>query len=263
MHDIEPTAESLAGLNLRANGMMVLALILAGACAISGAAALRELHWLAAATPSLIGMGAAFVLVRRIRMAERALSHAAAEVTTARARMNESADLQANLLDAVESISEGFVLFGQDGRLILCNERYRRAYPRLADMLVPGITFDGLLREAARRGYRDSSDEGPLENWIERRLKRHLDTRAPVDARLSDGRWYRISEHATGAGGVVKVLMDISELKRHEQELAESTALLQTTLESITQGVVVFDSARRCVTWNTVFPRLTGFDPIR
>ncbi|GAA0599640.1 hypothetical protein GCM10009099_40890 [Caenispirillum bisanense] len=166
-----------------------------------------------------------------------------------------TATLQRHLIDAVNSISEGFVLFGGDGRLVVCNERYRAAYPGLADALQPGVTFDGLLRIAATRGAYDPA-EGPLEPWVQRRLSRHLEARAPVDCRLSDGRWYRISEHATGSGGVVKVLMDITALKQHEQDLAESSALLQTTLQSLTQGVAVFDADRRVVAWNGVLPRL-------
>lgn len=258
MYKNTPSADPLAGLDLRARGLLAPALILAAACAASGTAALAAFPWQVVAAATLAAAWAAVALVHRARAAERALTRAAAEVFIARQRVNESADLQANLLDAVESVSEGFVLFGQDGRLILCNDRYRRAYPMLADLLEPGITFDALLREAAARGARDPSDEGPLETWVERRLRRHLEARAPSDVQLSDGHWYRISEHATGAGGVVKVLMDISELKRHEQELAASTALLHTTLESITQGVAVFDAARQCVTWNTMFARLTG-----
>ncbi|WP_404381579.1 PAS-domain containing protein [Caenispirillum salinarum] len=263
MRDTDPMAApaGVPGLDLRARGLLAPALILAAACAAASTSAVAGLAWPAVAGPAAAAVGAVLALVRRARKAERALAAAAAEIGAARVRVEQSADLQAHMLDAVESVSEGFVLFGQDGRLIHCNERYRSAYPMLADILEPGITFDALLREAARRGARDPDDDGPLETWVERRLRRHLESRAPADVRLSDGRWYRISEHATGSGGVVKVLMDISELKRHEQDLAESTALLQTTLESITQGVAVFDDARRCVTWNTVFPRLTAADP--
>lgn len=255
-----PAAGGPVGFDLRARGFVAPAMILAAACAAASTSALAGLHWVAVTALAGMAAGAGVALVRRARTAERALRQVAAEVEAARLKVEESADLQANLLDAVESVSEGFVLFGRDGRLILCNEHYRRAYPVLADLLEPGITFDALLREAAARGARDPAEDGPLETWVERRLTRHLRAQAPADVRLSDGRWYRISEHATGAGGVVKVLMDISELKRHEQDLAESSALLQTTLESITQGVAVFDDRHRCVTWNTVFPRLTGID---
>lgn len=246
--------DAAAVVDLRARGFVAPSMIagLAGSlAAVAGAAGL-------AVSAGALAAGAALalvVLLRRARQAENAIAAAAARVVESERRVAETAELQRHLIDAVNSISEGFVLFGGDGRLVMCNDRYRHAYPMLADVLEPGITFDSLLRIAATRGAHDPG-EGPLESWVQRRLERHLDHRAPIDCRLSDGNWYRISEHATGAGGVVKVLMDITALKRHEQELAESGALLQTTLESITQGLAVFDAGRRLVAWNSVFPRL-------
>ncbi|WP_049976362.1 PAS domain-containing protein [Azospirillum sp. B506] len=124
----------------------------------------------------------------------------------------EARFMQAVMHDAIDSVSEGFVLFNADGRLLICNEQYRRAYPTIADMLTPGRNFSEILRAAAERG--GHGGEGDFGAWFEQRLTRHLQHSAPVDGRLSDGRWYRISEHATGTGGVVKILMDITELKR-------------------------------------------------
>ena len=137
--------------------------------------------------------------------------------------------------DALSSISEGFVLFSPDDRLIFCNERYRRAYPNLADVLVPGAAFEDILRAAAERGGYDGDDR-EMENWIAERMKRHLLHTDPVDGRLSDGRWYRISEHATGSGGIVKILMDITELKRREEQLAGQTERLEATVSALSES---------------------------
>lgn len=146
----------------------------------------------------------------------------------------EARFMQAVMHDALESISEGFVLFDADGRLLVCNERYRQAYPNIADLLTPGTGFAEILRAAAERGGYEG--EGDLGSWVEDRLKRHLRHSRPVDGLLSDGRWYRISEHATGSGGVVKILMDITELKRREEELAGQTARLELTVSALRES---------------------------
>lgn len=143
--------------------------------------------------------------------------------------------LQEVMHDALASISEGFVLFSADGRLILCNDRYRQAYPNLSDVLVPGAAFEDILRAAAERGAYDG-DGSDMAAWIEDRLKRHLLHTDPVDGRLSDGRWYRISEHATGSGGIVKILMDITELKLREEELAGQTERLEATVGALRES---------------------------
>jgi len=143
--------------------------------------------------------------------------------------------MQAVMHDALDSISEGFVLFDADGRLLVCNDRYRQAYPNIADVLVPGVTFEEILRVAAERGGHGEG-QGDLGAWIQDRLKRHLEHSAPVDRRLSDGCWYRISEHATGTGGIVKILMDITELKLRENELAGQTERLEATVSALKES---------------------------
>ncbi|CAO3444183.1 response regulator [Azospirillum largimobile] len=146
----------------------------------------------------------------------------------------EARFMQAVVHDAIDSVSEGFVLFSADGRLLICNEQYRRAYPTIADLLTPGRSFAEILRAAAERGGYEG--EGDIGAWVEQRLTRHLQHSAPVDGRLSDGRWYRISEHATGTGGVVKILMDITELKTREEELAGQTARLKQSVTALRES---------------------------
>ncbi|HYD69022.1 PAS domain S-box protein [Azospirillum sp.] len=157
------------------------------------------------------------------------------DVTTETMALVEARFMQVVVHDALDSISEGFVLFSADGRLLFCNGQYRHAYPNIADVLVPGTPFEEILRVAAERGgYPDA--QGDIGTWIQDRLKRHLEHEAPVDRQLSDGRWYRISEHATGSGGIVKILMDITELKRREQELAQQTDQLATTVNALRES---------------------------
>ncbi|MCF8480575.1 MAG: PAS-domain containing protein [Rhodospirillum sp.] len=160
------------------------------------------------------------------------------------------------LVDAVGSISEGFILFAPDGQLVVVNEQYRRAYPLLAAHLVPGVTFEDLLRIAAKG--EDIRDENALRGWLDLRLKRHRDG-GVTDCRLSNGRWYRISEHSTRGGGIVKVLMDITELKTKTDRLVNQTALLEATFGAMDQGIAVFGPDRRLKAFNPRLHDLMGY----
>lgn len=149
--------------------------------------------------------------------------------------------------DALDSISEGFVLFSSDGRLLFCNDQYRKAYPNIADVLLPGITFAEILQTAAERSNIEEAREN-IGSWIQERIERHLGKTSPADRFLSNGRWYRISEHATPSGGIVKLLTDITELKEREQELAgqiaaatENETLYRQLFELAPYGVVFWD----------------------
>ncbi|HYD69024.1 PAS domain-containing hybrid sensor histidine kinase/response regulator [Azospirillum sp.] len=156
---------------------------------------------------------------------------------------SEALRLRDLLADAIGCVSEGFVLFDEDGRLVLCNERYRNAYPLLADLLKPGVLFADVLRTAVERGAAGPRVDDPL-GWIEERLRRHTRHEEPSDHRLADGRWYRISEHATRTGGVVKILTDITQLKSHEEALAQSEARYRRLVEMAPYGIVVWDGER-------------------
>ncbi|TWA82653.1 PAS domain-containing protein [Azospirillum brasilense] len=153
------------------------------------------------------------------------------------------AHFRALLSDAIGCVSEGFVLFGADGRLVLCNDRYRAAYPLLSDHLVPGVRFADLLRVAVERGAA-GDDLGDPSDWIAERLNRHTRSGPPSDHQLGDGRWYRISEHATRFGGVVKILTDITALKRHEEALADSEARYRRLVEMAPYGILIWDGLR-------------------
>jgi len=135
------------------------------------------------------------------------------------------------LAEAIESISEGFVCYDGEDRLVICNSRYRNIlYPGLDIDLSVGTTFESIIRRAAERGYvRDA--EGRVEEWIAERLTQHRDPGEPQVHRRGDGRWVMVSERRTEDGGTVAVYSDITDLKRREQDLTEKSAAL-TALSS-------------------------------
>jgi PAS domain S-box-containing protein len=130
------------------------------------------------------------------------------------------------LAEAIESISEGFVCYDGEDRLVLCNSCYRTLlYPGLEIDLRVGTTFESVIRQAAERGYVKDA-EGRMEEWIAERLRQHRNPGEPQVQRRGDGRWVMVSERRTEDGGTVGVYSDITELKRREQDLTEkSTAL--------------------------------------
>jgi PAS domain-containing protein len=73
----------------------------------------------------------------------------------------------------------------------------------------------------------------------------------------------RISERATADGGRVAIYTDISEIKRQEQLLrqqdqAAHRQLLEATVNSLRQGIAVFDQHSRLLAWNHRFCELAG-----
>ncbi len=135
------------------------------------------------------------------------------------------------LLDAVEAMSEGFVLFDSDDRMVLCNSRYREMCHAFADLVVPGVRFEDLVRAGLECGRFPDAD-GRAEDWLRERLEKHRDPAAPYEERRPGDRWFRIEERVTGDGGYVGIRADITEAKRAEQALRASETRLRTTIEN-------------------------------
>ncbi|KAA0570399.1 ATP-binding protein [Azospirillum sp. Sh1] len=139
---------------------------------------------------------------------------------TGRARAEQRAERAHRLLlDAIDSIGEGFVLYDADDRLVLFNRRYRDLKISDPDLAQPGTPFESLLRDGMRRGlYRIPPERA--EEWMARRLALHRHGGPPMEVQLADGRWLRIEERRTCDGGTVGLRTDITDLKAHALELA-------------------------------------------
>ena len=143
-------------------------------------------------------------------------------------RRAEQAKLRSErrLAEAIESISEGFVCYDGEDRLVVCNSCYRDLlYPGLDMDLSAGTTFESIIRRAAERGYIKDA-EGRVEEWVTERLRQHRNPGEPQVQRRGNGRWVMVSERRTEDGGTVSVYSDITELKQREQDLTEKSAAL-------------------------------------
>jgi signal transduction histidine kinase len=138
---------------------------------------------------------------------------------TERARAERQARRAHELLvDAIESIADGFVLYDSDDRLVLCNAKYRELYALSEDVIRPGATFETILCEGALRGQY-AVPPGELEDWLRDRIARHHAPGRPFQQQLADGRWLRVEERRTRDGGTVGLRSDVTDLKQHEADL--------------------------------------------
>jgi len=121
---------------------------------------------------------------------------------------------------AIETISEGFVLYDPQDRLVLCNSKFRELYPKIDDLMVPGTPFATILRAIVDRGMVDLEGRTP-EEWIAERLANHANPKGSPEYRYNQI-WARISERRTPDGSTVGVFTDITELKHRQAELEQA-----------------------------------------
>ncbi|MBV8650861.1 MAG: PAS domain-containing protein [Alphaproteobacteria bacterium] len=135
------------------------------------------------------------------------------------------------LVDAIESIGEGFAFYDGDDRLVLCNTRYREMlHADGMEEIAPGTPFASIVRHAVAVGRIPEAEQIGVERWLEQRLARHRNPGPPTIQRRSDGRWIQVSERQVGGGGTVAVYSDLTELKENEERVANAHRLILESL---------------------------------
>ena len=197
---------------------------------------------------------------RWMRMAERPTRDGGivairTEITEKKRAEDALKAAQLQLIDAIESMSDGFALFDRDDRYVLTNSRYRHLYSRQNDLFAPGMRYEDTMRLSAERGLQDLGGAS-LEEWLARRVAWHQACAEPIERRLPDGRWIRAVERRTSDGGIVAIRTDVTERKEAEEAARAAQEQLADAIESISEGFVLFDRDDRYVLTNSNYRRL-------
>ena len=157
----------------------------------------------------------------------------------------------------VESISQGFILFDPDDRLVICNGKYFDLYPELESVAVPGASYEAIAR--AELGLPDGAENGKaLDPRLRERMEKHQKPDHVDQRQWPDGRWILISEHRSSDGSTVVLFTDVSDLKRREEKLEHVNRQLDIALENMAEGLCVFDSKHRIVLSNRRYAQIFG-----
>ncbi len=135
-----------------------------------------------------------------------------------------SADIR--LRDAIETISEAFVLWDSENRLVMSNSKYLHLHGLSAADARPGTSYGEVYRASAPPKVQTQITIGDCPD---------SDART-YEAQLADGRWLQISERRTSCGGFVSVGTDITMRKVQGDRLMESEKRLLGTVSQLRQS---------------------------
>ena len=123
---------------------------------------------------------------------------------------------------AVDAIDEAFVLYDDEDRLVFCNEKYRSLYATSADLIVPGATFEQIIRVGAERGQYPAA-VGQVDEWVAERMQAHRSSNTELIQKIDNDHWLRIVERKTADGHTVGFRVDVTELQK-AKEVAEAAS---------------------------------------
>ena len=138
---------------------------------------------------------------------------------------------EARLRHAIEGIQEGFTLWDPDERLIMFNRRTVEMYPQLEPFLKPGMRYQEVL-EANIALSGPNLEESTREAMRTDGLK---DRSVTVERKFHDGRVYLFQRRRTSDGDVVALSIDITEVRRGQQELEARLVELEAIRQRLEQ----------------------------
>ncbi|WP_169568338.1 ATP-binding protein [Sneathiella limimaris] len=169
-------------------------------------------------------------------------------------------DAEKFLFEALETISEAFIIFDKNDRVVAYNSRYRELFESVGAYLKPGVTFEELIRRQAKQ-LGIFEDEAALEEWIQRRLEEHNNPVGTKEQVFETGEIYRLSEVKTPSGGTVAIRTNITDLRTREKALRILNERLQEAQSVAHIGHWSYDVKNERHDWSDEVSRIMGYDP--
>ncbi|WP_455477340.1 PAS domain-containing sensor histidine kinase [Bartonella sp. B41] len=142
------------------------------------------------------------------------------DISEQRQFAEQTAQANLRIRDAIENISESFVLWDADGRLVMSNSKFCE----YAD--IPKQTLSaGIKRATVEAMSRPAISEYPLKDDGAGNMTSIRQT--------ADGYWLKINERRTQDGGLVCIGTDISELKQQQEKYEESERRLYSFIQEL------------------------------
>ncbi|MEP5699698.1 MAG: PAS-domain containing protein, partial [Sneathiella sp.] len=127
------------------------------------------------------------------------------------------------LLDALENISESFVIYDRNGFLVTCNDNFRKLYNYSEKEATPGIHYQELGRLDIVRGNIVVRDEdGTSEDYFACKGQYRQKLEGTFVVQLKDQRWIKITDRRLSDGGFVSIQSDVTEEKHNARLLNEA-----------------------------------------
>ncbi|WP_421862238.1 EAL domain-containing protein [Motiliproteus sp.] len=162
--------------------------------------------------------------------------------------------LRQRLEDSLEAITEGFLVFDSQHRLLMCNSAYRNGSAAIAHLLKPGLHIKDLNRALIENGLIQIPEER-WEHWLQERWERFLRCDRQLTYPTGEGQWIEVDQYRTQDGGTLIIRRDISERMRNEERLR----LAATVFENTQEGIIISDPSQAIVAVNPAFVKLTGY----
>jgi two-component system, cell cycle sensor histidine kinase PleC len=146
---------------------------------------------------------------------------------TALMLMRREAERNAELIEqAVDGMSELFVLCDPEGRIVMFNQKFREVNAAVIDRVRLGMKFEDFVRLVISDGLAPEAI-GREEEYFNERMHYHNNPGGSFITRRDRDRWLLVRDQRTRNGGTIIVSADISEQVEAESQLRDAVEQVQ------------------------------------
>jgi diguanylate cyclase (GGDEF)-like protein len=178
------------------------------------------------------------------------------------------------LVEAVNRLALGFIIFDKKRDIVFCNHRYAEIYGLTPEQVKPGTPISEMIQHRLTMGLkvRQQPDE-----YIRERLG-SLAVPTTTVQEFTDGRIIAYTAYPMPDGGGVATHEDITEReaaiarlkqqhdgsgKEHEENLKIRNLQFDTAINNMSQGLCFFDAAHRLIVCNERYIEMYNLPPDR
>ena len=144
----------------------------------------------------------------------------------------ELTEVRKHLADALDAVQDPFAYYDKYDCLVHFNQAYARLQDSSEGEVIAGIRFEEIVRRNLRSGLLGIPAD-QHEQWLRDRLAQRERQTFEREMRFRDGRWFRVTERSTAGGGLVHMLVDITNIKTAQVALQQVISGAQAATWSV------------------------------
>ncbi|MGE3830713.1 MAG: diguanylate cyclase [Parvibaculaceae bacterium] len=140
------------------------------------------------------------------------------DVTLQKETQDKLIEIQSYLDQALEHMSDGLVLFDQNGTILFCNKQYQKLFPLSGHLRVPQARFRDIVEASVGSGEEPLPPGVELQAHVSKKLgELRSDNETLIE--LYDGRIYRSQTKILANGCSLRIISDETERLSFERDL--------------------------------------------
>ena len=160
------------------------------------------------------------------------------DMTTEKSAREEAAQAEERFSEAIESMTDGLALFDARGRLEVANQHLADLLGEDPNLVIQGVRFADLMTRAGSRSNSVNAVRS-IQTFLNAKLSAKPGSDHRHDVKLGPGKWVRVTRTRRADGGMVVTFSDISDERRHADELALRELRYRELMERMPDAVLL------------------------